>query len=540
MQIVQPSGSMLPNQASAGVGAVIFDKPSLDAAQVQRNVDADLDNFARKKAADNAKVVAEKNALIADLKFDDKGVFPDDKGYFKGGKEELIKANERLYSLEPNTQAFREAEKEAKRLQGYFSSEAVQSAEQWKQFQEIDKDFNANPDKYDQKVYKEWLGRVRTNQNPEKRNALFQENPLVPKVGNFQQMLGERLTKGLYKPQETEGEIRTKGGRTGVQKIVQYTDENIKDYSRAIMSGDEDMTESASKGLDDLKANHRLLYDKINDEANQLGVDVLELYIRKQLKNSFTKQQGLSNLAFDPKETAAFSFGLSEEKEDGGMRFTVEQLGNLFNGAEGSYTVGGEDFSLSLPSNVTISGQMPKYSDQFQGGSMGKYVVDEIVRDPEGNPVKDPTTNKYVSKKVTKDNIVLGWKFMNGKPYIQTEETLYNAGKKIGGVSISQDGWKQANQTDGERFIIANVAPSKRLEALDSYRRMLSQGGGYDQFKATPQKITEGAQPKVESGKLTVTKPQPKQEATKMSFPEWKAKNPNGTSAEYLTYKNAK
>jgi hypothetical protein len=87
---------MLPNQASAGVGAVIFDKPTLDAAQVQRNVDADLDNFARKKAADNAKVVAEKNALIADLKFDDKGVFPDDKGYFQGGKEELIKANEKV------------------------------------------------------------------------------------------------------------------------------------------------------------------------------------------------------------------------------------------------------------------------------------------------------------------------------------------------------------------------------------------------------------------------------------------------------------
>ena len=512
MQIVQPSGSMLPNQASSRVGAVIFDKPTLDAAQVQRNVDEDLDNFARRKAAENAKVVADKNALIADLNFDDKGVFPDDKGHFQEGKNKLIEANQKLYSLEPNTQAFRDAEKEAKRLQGFYASEAVQSAQQWEQFKKIDDDFNKTPEKYNVPKYKEWASRVRLNQNPEARNKLFQEQPLVPKIGNFQQMLGERVTKGLYKPQETEKEVRTNQGRVGVEKSVEYTPQNIIEYSQAIMSGDEDMTESAMKGLEDLKANRKALYDKIKDEATQLGVDVLELYIRKQLKNSFTKQKGLSNLAFDPKETAAFSFGLGEEKEDDGMRFFVEQLGNLYNGAQGSYTVGGEDFSINLTPHTTLTGQSAKYSDQFQGSSMGKYVVDEITRDPDGKPVKDPTTGNYVTKKVTKDNIVLGWKFINGKPYIQTEETIYNAGKKVGGVPISSDGWKQANQTDGERLITANVAPSKRLEAMEGYRRLLTQSGAYDQYKARPEKVTEGAQPKVESGggKLKMVDPEPK------------------------------
>jgi len=68
---------MLPNQASAGVGAVIFDKPKYDAQEIGLKVQADLEDWGKQKAhADQEKLKTAK-ALVADLSYEAKDFLPE-------------------------------------------------------------------------------------------------------------------------------------------------------------------------------------------------------------------------------------------------------------------------------------------------------------------------------------------------------------------------------------------------------------------------------------------------------------------------------
>jgi len=67
MQIVQPNGNMLPNQASAGVGAVIFDKPKYDAQEIGLKVQADLEDWGKQKALADQEKLKTAKALVCKL-----------------------------------------------------------------------------------------------------------------------------------------------------------------------------------------------------------------------------------------------------------------------------------------------------------------------------------------------------------------------------------------------------------------------------------------------------------------------------------------
>jgi hypothetical protein len=202
MQIVQPSGSMLPNQASAGVGAVIFDKPQYDPLTVQMRVNAELDDFAKQKQAQAEKQKADTAKLVADLNFDAKGIYDQDNDFFIDGKRKLIDANAKLYSLEPNTQAFRDAEKEAKRLQGFYSVEAQASAMHKDMLANAIKDFD--PTKHDKKYFDEWIVGMRTAASIEERNKVAGKNPFMPIQKTLEEktlrLFDEAQKAGLVKP----------------------------------------------------------------------------------------------------------------------------------------------------------------------------------------------------------------------------------------------------------------------------------------------------------------------------------------------------
>jgi len=100
MQIVQPSGSMLPNQASAGVGAVIFDKPKYDAQEMSMKVADDLDQFAKQKQAALQKKADDYQKLIADLKFDTTGVLNNDRPRIQQMSQELVDVAAKYYETQ--------------------------------------------------------------------------------------------------------------------------------------------------------------------------------------------------------------------------------------------------------------------------------------------------------------------------------------------------------------------------------------------------------------------------------------------------------
>ena len=100
MQIVQPSGSMLPNQASAGVGAVIFDKPKYDAQEIGLKVADDLDQFAKQKQANIDKKATDYQKLIADLKFDTTGVLNNDRPEIQKMSQQLVDVAAKYYETQ--------------------------------------------------------------------------------------------------------------------------------------------------------------------------------------------------------------------------------------------------------------------------------------------------------------------------------------------------------------------------------------------------------------------------------------------------------
>jgi hypothetical protein len=82
---------MLPNQASAGVGAVIFDKPKYDAQEIGLKVQADLEDWGKQKAlADQQKLKTAKD-LVADLSYEPKDFLPEGAAQVKAKADELKK-----------------------------------------------------------------------------------------------------------------------------------------------------------------------------------------------------------------------------------------------------------------------------------------------------------------------------------------------------------------------------------------------------------------------------------------------------------------
>lgn len=477
----QPTGAF--TTAPRSIGAVIFDRPQYDPQTIALKVADDLDAWGKRKQAEAEKKKADSAKLVADLNFDDKGAFPDDAEYFKKGKEELINSQIGLSRAESDTPQWNDTRRKAELTKGWYESDVNESAKQWEQYKDSWAKFN--PEKHDQQKFNEWNAKVRMARSPRERMDLFKESPLVDRVGDFQTMLGERMSKGLYKPTVVEKSAPDTIKGTVIESTEKYTDDDIIRNASAIVNGDADMVESARKGLEQLKSRSSLLYDQVVEDAKQAGIDPLEMFTRKQLRNSVNSKFELKSPAWSPEQQQAAEYNWGKKDTEGMVNFVVEQGGNLLNGKPESYTIGGEMVSggaqLTPETSVTFAGQTPLKSDQFQGWSMGKYTVTETTGEGDN----------AVSKIVPKDNYVIAWEWRDGKPYIKTDETVYAAtnGTGVGGKPVDKQGWKEANQTDIERIIISNVAPAKAQEAVERYREKLQKEKAYKERTARPQEM---------------------------------------------------
>lgn len=328
MQIVQPSGSMLPNQASARVGAVIFDKPQYDPLTVQMRVNAELDDFAKQKQAQAEKQKADTAKLVADLNFDAKGIYDQDNQYFIDGKSKLIDANAKLYSLEPNTQAFRDAEKEAKRLQGFYSVEAQASAMHKDMLANAIKDFD--PTKHDKKYFDEWIVDMRTAASIEERNKVAGQNPFTP----IQKTLEEKTLKlfddaqkaGLVKPISVKQEYgRTPDGEgIFIEKEEILPENKSLDLAQGWLANSDvknDVLEQYSQ-LPESEQNYYLnrakkLSEKYSTKDQAKVYDPISVYYSQSVLDKYNVgSQKRTQLGFSPKQQQEAEFMYSEGEQD--------------------------------------------------------------------------------------------------------------------------------------------------------------------------------------------------------------------------------
>lgn len=190
----QPTGAFTPHTKS--IGAVIFDKPQYDPLTVQLKVADDLDAWGKQKKIEAQAKKKENDKLSADLNFDDKGAFPDDVDFFTKGKGELINAQVKLDSTDPNSPDWQKNLREAQRTREWYQSYVTSSAGQWNDYVALKKQFSEAPEKYDGDKFNDWDARVRVTRSPQERRKLFEENPLAPPKDNLEELTLDMIKKG--------------------------------------------------------------------------------------------------------------------------------------------------------------------------------------------------------------------------------------------------------------------------------------------------------------------------------------------------------
>lgn len=328
MQIVQPSGSMLPNQASSRVGAVIFDKPQYDPLTVQMRVNAELDDFAKQKQAQAEKQKADTAKLVADLNFDAKGIYDQDNQYFIEGKKKLVDAQAEIYKYDPNSSEFRDALGKAKKEQGFYAVEAQASAMHKDMLASAIKDFD--PTKHDKKYFDEWIVGMRTAPNIQERMKVAGKNPFKP----IQKTLEEKTLKlfdeaqkaGLVKPIAVKQEY----GRTPDGEGILIEKEEILPESKSLDLAQGWLANSDVKNdvldqyrqLPESEQSYYLnrakeLSEKYSTKDQAKVYDPISVYYSQSVLDKYNVgSQKRTQLGFSPKQQQEAEFMYSEGEQD--------------------------------------------------------------------------------------------------------------------------------------------------------------------------------------------------------------------------------
>jgi len=319
----QPTGAFA--QGRGGIGAVIFDKPQYDLSTIQFKVADDLDNWAKDKAIEAKRNKKAVNALIADLNFDEKGIYDRDAEYFVEGKRKLIDAQAKLASLQPETPEWNKAYYEAKNERDKYQTLARASVNQKEQIKIAVDEFSKSPEKYDADYFQNWLANVRLEGDPLARTKSFEKSPLRPPTLGIEDLTIAKLKAmkdaDLLKPQTVKNsfgqtpsgenilieqtEIMPEGRRYSVASDWVASDSKIKDWALSDYSG---MPQVAKDFYDQKAAVLSQKYGKtITPYAARYG-DILEKYN--------VADEKITGMGYSPMQSAmASQWGKGQEEK---------------------------------------------------------------------------------------------------------------------------------------------------------------------------------------------------------------------------------
>jgi len=501
----------LPYQSGnqSGVGAVYFDKtiePLALHLQNLKELDGgdDFWKMQKLKQAEDAQKAKLAEDIVKDLAVNPNGAMSEDiENIIKPSIASVTEKYKNIVakyggdmakiSRSPEYQALRG---ELNDIKGTIYSSSDNSKNILKWASEYD------PAKYDPQSLAN-IGELRSAASPADRNAKLQAmggSPLVEIKPQFFQELGARREKGLYKPSEREVSVfDNKSQRYGTQKVTEYTPQDLDRNSQAIFFGEPKMVRAATQDFNLLANKSPALRDQIVLDAQKAGVDPIQQFIRKQLEDSQAVKSDYANLAWSPWQQQ----DAQNKSEEGFVNYVIEQGGNLLNGNEEIYNIGGgsvdEKAQITPGISVSVKGNKPVYSDKLQGMVGGAFSY----------PTVDANGNNIMT---SSPNVVLSFKYIDGKPYIKTTETVYkkNSGSDeyAPNVPIDDEFFKPATSADIEKIIAANSKDPST--AIEKYRTSLIRQKAYPEKVAKPEMTVGGKsvgnQP---SAKLSVSQATP-------------------------------
>lgn len=472
-QIVQPNveGSS-PVGGGASVGAVILDQPAFDPLQVQMKVDKDIADYRAQKDAEVAAKKANVAKMVADLDFDAKGILDSDAPYFTQGKNELIDAQAELYKYnDTNSPEYQMAFNRAKRVRDKYATEVQASVAGKEILKEYISKFD--PSKNDEKQFNEIVANARAKSNPVDRIKYLSENPLKEKAPDLAKEYEK--VKALFPESITEETYKGDDGKDYTKKITEYTQQQINDYAKIMADSNSDLSKAANNAFDKLQETNPSRYKEIIILADKEGVPANEMFNRewfKKLNSTNIELQGGSYNPYTLEDAKNWGSSQAEEKT---INFIGEQWANLVNGVPDVYDVKN---TRDIPLSGGNLQQNKYYSTMFQGNKIGNFSVIETVDD--------------ATKAVNVPNTILSFKFVDGKPYIKTDETAYNKKIKknsVNGRPIDAEGYVEASNGDIERMISSNSTnPAKAIEAWRAY---LIRNKVYNKNVEQPNKVVQ-------------------------------------------------
>jgi len=496
-----------------GTGAVYFDKTVEPLTNLNANLKTldDTDDFWKMwklKELDNAKKAKLAEDITKDLAANPEGAMPEDiEGRFKPKMQEIMNRYADVVKRVGGNNSNLTRDPEYLKIKGDImgvKAEIEQSKEWQKSLTSQAGAYQANIDKFEDNFNSD-ASIFRTSKFEDKgkmfseRNGMF----LKPATPQFFEELGKRREKGLYKPSEIENPIYdSKSDRYGTQKIVGYTPADLDRNAQAIFTGEPKMVMAATKDFNMLGQKSPALRDQIIQDANKEGVDPIQKFIRKQLEDSQQVKSDYANLAWSPWQQE----DAQGKSDEGFVNFVMEQGGNLLTGNKEVYNIG-IDGKNSVDVNsftgeqpwIEQSFSKPVYSDKLQGMMSGTFSYVENT--------KDDFSEKVIKSELKNaPNIVLSFKWENGKPFIKTTETAYKlmSGQKeySSGQPIDEEGYKPASSSDIEKVIGANSKdPAK---AIEKYRTALIKQKAYPskiakpEMTVTPNPIKTGVEIKID------------------------------------------
>jgi hypothetical protein len=500
-------GLGLVYEKQGNTGAAAYTPPSnTDPFAVVTNDLASQVDFQRKKKERDAIKQEELNNKIIEA-INPEGWSLDNRQYFyKSGNDlklegALLRAKgKNLNDLsDPEVLAFMDKSKRV-------LNEASLSAEQGKLFDVMYNEFSKNPNKYDKEA---------TALNVEKWKSLpmeerFKTDPRSLFESKFNKFAAANPIKNFDKFADISSKF---GTRINEAKIDQYLDE---------MASDQDVLQSYEQGLErgvwtnpeEWKTSQKeYIKSRIQNRADR--------YIRPLSSNT-----GGGGLGFDE---IMMQFDMNNKTELPVMNASVstkEKTGSKLNATVYQpTTLGNTNFTISSGDVYDLNEGRPTTTGLYKlkTGTIGvgiKNQVGQIIPEGAGVPYKGKTISVAEALKlgiVKYEPIVYGIAEV-GSGSDKKEVEIVVDPTKLKSITTGQESKEEKNTM-------------LRIKAYNTKANQLNQ-------EARAGSSTEEATPKA-TPKTTASETQkPKAKEAKMSFPEWKAKNPNGTPAQFKAYIN--
>jgi len=512
-QVVNNSDAF--NTPSSGVGAVIFDNPRTKVLDILLDQNNDLDNYLKIKQAKQAQQAATTNALMKDLKLTEDGVMLQHVPYFKQKAQGVYEAAAKIYGKYngdlSSPQAQQEWVQQVQLPSQQFELEVKGSKDLGQTLEKVRGELNTKPDDWNQDASHANIAMARLMSPDKLFSAPDQLNVdalLVPNQTAFFDMIKEdakEFAKNETVKKDEKGNIVTVGLPFGGKAFVKekgIQPQSVPDLAFAYMQSPQKVTQ-ATREYNGLLDNDPLLKQSIDDEAQKRGLSPVQVYMESviaKIPRGETIQQVTEGTAY--KE--GIKFGYKQKEEADNAKYIAEQLGNVMAGKAPVYgdenveseVAQDEALGLAIP---TLKPQSTWYSGALRGTKAGVYSQPVMRSDGQGGVIETGVVEP-------KDNVILGWKYVNGVPYVRTSEsTIY---KKVNNKKVDNEGYYPADEQ-----IITAIASSNKIP-YSVLRETLAKGGGYQEKAPKPQELADKNAPTVQAAtiKTETPTPQPKKQ----------------------------